>query len=93
MSAIKRHIEELAEKLGKSFNEITEEDIKLSMQPMVFELSAEQTIEYKEWRKTKPANKAAIGGAFTFCFTPTSIGVMVEVQHADGSKLDLTENL
>lgn len=33
----------------------------------------------------------AIGGAYTFKFTPTSIGDIVVVKHADGEELDLSD--
>ena len=64
-----------------------------------FELTAEQEKLFEEFRKKKEkerrkANKrdAAIGGAFTFCFTPTSIGTSLEVVcNDDKSKLDLTD--
>ena len=32
----------------------------------------------------------AIGGALTYCFTPTGIGMIVSVKHATGNELDLT---
>ncbi len=62
---------------------------------MNFELSTEQLTKYNEWReeKKKTLKSTAIGGAFTFCFTPTGIGEIVEVQCIDGAKLDLTEDL
>jgi hypothetical protein len=33
----------------------------------------------------------AVGGAYTFCFTPTGIGEIIEVTASDGDKLDLTD--
>lgn len=33
----------------------------------------------------------AIGGAFTYSFTPTSLGVIVKVTHVDGGEIDLTD--
>lgn len=33
----------------------------------------------------------AIGGAYTWCFTPTSIGTILHIKCACGKKLDLTE--
>ena len=61
-----------------------------------FVLTAEQHKKYDEWRKEKNKTKGevyvgAIGGAYTFCFTPTGLGDMVVVQCADGTKLDLTD--
>ena len=65
-----------------------------------FVLSAEQHKKYDEWRKEKNKKNGeayvgaivgAIGGAYSFCFTPTGIGTMVVVKCADGTELDLTE--
>ena len=33
----------------------------------------------------------AIGGSLTYSFTPTSLGVILKVTHANGSELDVTE--
>lgn len=62
---------------------------------MKFELNEKQIKKFEEWRnsKRKKTYTAAIGGAYTFSFTPTSIGVMVEASHADGDRIDLTEDL
>ena len=62
-----------------------------------FDLSVEQHKKYDEWRIEKNKTKGevyvgAIGGAYTFCFTPTGLGNMVEVKCADGTKLDLTDS-
>lgn len=61
-----------------------------------FVLSAEQYKKYDEWRKEKNKKKGevyvgAVGGAYSFCFTPTGIGTLVKVTCADGTELDLTE--
>ena len=57
-----------------------------------FDLSVEQHKKYDEWRKEKgKVYVGAIGGAYTFCFTPTGLGDIVEVKCADGTKLDLTD--
>lgn len=61
-----------------------------------FVLTAEQHKKYDEWRIEKNKTKGevyvgAIGGAYTFCFTPTGLGDMIEVKCADGTKLDLTD--
>jgi hypothetical protein len=61
-----------------------------------FTLSAEQYKKYNEWREEKNKTKGevyvgAIGGAYSFCFTPTGLGTMVVVKCADGTELDLTE--
>ena len=57
-----------------------------------FELSEEQIKKYEEWRSRKKGSyRGPIGGGYTFCFTPTSIGVTVVVKCDDGTHLDLTE--
>ena len=57
-----------------------------------FTLSANQYKKYDEWRKEKSeVYVGAIGGAYSFCFTPTGLGDMVVVKCADGTELDLTE--
>jgi len=63
---------------------------------VTFTLSAEQHKKYDEWRKEKNKKEGevyvgAIGGAYSFCFTPTGLGTMVVVKCADGTELDLTE--
>ena len=60
---------------------------------MTFELSETQVEKFNKWRKKlKPIPPAAIGGGFSFTFTPIGIGTVVEVTRIDGKKLDLTED-
>ena len=65
-------------------------------EPMTFTLSAEQVEKYDKWRTKKNKKNGevyvgAVGGAYTFCFTPTGIGTIESVKCADGSELDLTD--
>jgi hypothetical protein len=65
-------------------------------EPMTFTLTAEQVEKYDKWLKKKNKKNGevyvgAIGGAYTFCFTPTGVGVIEKVQCADGTELDLTD--
>ena len=62
-----------------------------SMEEMTFTLSTEQIEKFREWKKDKVLPQATIGGAYTFCFTPTGIGDFITVTCIDGTKLDLTE--
>jgi hypothetical protein len=39
----------------------------------------------------KPNGHGTIGGEFTYCFTPTSLGVVIKVKHVNGKEIDLTE--
>ena len=64
---------------------------------MNFEVTAEQKQKFVVWKKEREndgANAGAIGGRFTFTFTPTSIGIIVAVKDclgpAEGNQIDLT---
>lgn len=63
---------------------------------MTFTLSSKQVEMYEKWlkkknKKTGEVYVGAIGGAYTFAFTPTGIGMIEEVICSDGTKLDLTD--
>jgi hypothetical protein len=59
----------------------------------IFELTEAQVQKFNQWRSTKPEiYVGAIGGAYTFEFTPTGIGMVVTVKCADGTELDLTDD-
>ena len=59
---------------------------------MVFELNIDQISKFKAWaKKFEGMNPGSIGGAFTFSFTPTSVGMIVHVKHFSGEILDLSE--
>jgi hypothetical protein len=63
----------------------------------IFTLTAEQMKKFDTWRieknkKNGPVDVGAIGGAYTFCFTPTGFGTMEYVTCADGTKIDLTDS-
>lgn len=65
-------------------------------QDRTFTLTAEQMKKFDKWRKKKNKKNGevyvgAIGGAYTFCFTPTGIGTAEKVTCADGTELDLTD--
>lgn len=69
---------------------------------MTFEVTQEQYELYKEWADTHECpyrtnggyrNVGAIGGADTFCFTPTGIGDIVHVKCVCGAEIDLTDEL
>ena len=57
-----------------------------------FTLTKEQTEKFDAWRKDKILPQSTIGGAYTFKFTPTGIGTFVEVECADGTTLNLSED-
>lgn len=57
-----------------------------------FSLSKKEYDKYNDWRKSKgEVYVGSVGGAYTFCFTPTGIGTIVTVKCADGTELDLTD--
>lgn len=63
---------------------------------MKFELSNEELEKLDNWLKTKDLKKCggAIGGRFTYCFTPTSLGMVVKViDDVDKDEIDLTDYL
>ena len=63
---------------------------------MKFELSEKQLKKFNTWKKKQkvPPMVAAIGGSYSFPFTPTGIGDFVEVKcNYNGKTLDLTEDL
>lgn len=62
----------------------------------MFELSQEQKKKLEEWKKNlKPPEgsySGAIGGRFTYLFTPTSLGVVIVVQDSmSKTEIDLSE--
>lgn len=63
---------------------------------LIFEVTEKQYKKYQRWRNAKKKKEGelyvgAIGGAYSFCFTPTGVGEIVTVQAADGDELDLTD--
>ena len=59
-----------------------------------YELTKKQVDLFEKWRKEKGDLidlVGAVGGAYSFCFTPTGIGTLIKVTCADGTELDLTE--
>ena len=66
---------------------------------LTFKLTDHQEAIFEEFRKRKTKERAkkkkrdaAIGGAYTFCFTPTGIGTVIEVIcNDDMERINLTE--
>jgi hypothetical protein len=68
-----------------------------------FNVSAEELAKATAWQckhdREKHASQfkhgtrysGAIGGAYTWCFTPTGIGTVVKVRCSCGEELDLTD--
>lgn len=59
----------------------------------MFTLSKEEQKKLDEWLSKKDLKKycGAIGGRFTYCFTPTSLGTAVSVKDSlDKDEIDLT---
>lgn len=58
-----------------------------------YQLNDEQENKFREWQKSKAkVTGSCIGGSYTICFTPTSIGLIVTAKCMDGTELDLTED-
>lgn len=61
---------------------------------MKFELDADQVRKLSEWMDKKiPQYCGAIGGRFTYSFTPTSIGTVVTVTDSLAKEDDPTAKL
>lgn len=64
----------------------------------MFELGKDELKELNRWEadhnKTciyaNPMNQGAIGGRFTYSFTPTGLGVISKIDCACGESVDLT---
>ncbi len=60
-----------------------------------FVLSEAQWRLASDWiatqRSAHPSLTGAIGGDVTFCFIPTSIGVVIQVKHVSGAVLDISD--
>ena len=58
----------------------------------IFQLDEDEIKRYNAWsKKLKKLKPATIGGGETFMFTPTGLGTVVEVERADGEKINLTD--
>lgn len=59
----------------------------------MFKLTAEQARKLKAWTDQHEERYAgAIGGRYTFSFTPTSLGCVCKVEdHITGDAVDLTD--
>jgi hypothetical protein len=62
-----------------------------------FILLNKEITEFREWqighRKDCPVdNVGAIGGRFTYSFTPTGLGDIIRIKCACGEELDLTHS-
>jgi len=68
---------------------------------MTFKITNEDFVKILTWKKEqddkwphKEFDKpyfGAIGGSLTYMFTPTELGVITEIKHANGEVLDLTD--
>ena len=57
-----------------------------------FSITPEQNAKIKEWmKKYEGQHFGAIGGAFTYSFTPTGIGTFATIIGPDGDKLEFQE--
>ncbi len=74
---------------SKSWEEIIE--IPEEEEEMTFELDFSQVDKFNKWSDEKGyVDAGTFGGAYTFCFTPTSIGMIAEVKCVDGTTLNIT---
>ena len=66
------------------------------MKKFEYEFSDKEQEKLEKWfkkmkKKEAKSIKPAIGGAYTYCFTPTGIGTSVTVKHANGEEIDITD--
>ena len=57
-------------------------------------LTDEEMAKFDKWLDTKDLKRytGAIGGRFTYCYTPTSIGTIVKIKdNLDGDELDVSD--
>lgn len=61
----------------------------------MFSLDKEQLEQLAAWQKKFPfVPLGAIGGSYTYSFTPTTLGVIAKVKNnANGQEIDLTNYL
>ncbi len=57
---------------------------------ITFTLTDEQEEKFNKWRKERTLT-STIGGAYTFCFTPTGVGTIITINCADDTELNLTD--
>jgi hypothetical protein len=56
-----------------------------------FTLEEKQLEQLREWKANLPKPPSnPIGGAFTYSFTPTEIGIVVKVTYWDGQEIDIS---
>lgn len=66
----------------------------------MFEITEEQQKIFENWKTihnkkcvfSDPMKQGAIGGRFTYIFTPTGLGVITKVKCACGDEIDLTNS-
>lgn len=60
-----------------------------------FNLSEKQKQKWEDWKKSLPkleeGHFGAVGGGYSFHFTPTGIGTIIKATREDGYEIDLTE--
>ncbi len=57
-----------------------------------FELTEKQYKKFLKWYKKQPKHDyGAIGGGYSFIFTPTGLGHIIKARTDDGNEIDLTE--
>lgn len=61
---------------------------------MKFKLSKEQIERFEKWEEEmefSQTDAGAVGGAYSFIFTPTGVGDFIKIRHISGAELDLTD--
>lgn len=61
---------------------------------MIFSLGDQDISRVNEWKAAHDCGlsyQGAIGGKYTYCFSPTNLGIVVKVRCACGSEIDVTD--
>ena len=59
---------------------------------MTYKFTDKQLEQLEKWKATLPKPPlTAIGGEFTYSYTPTGLGTVVRVKNWDGREIDLTD--
>ncbi len=68
-------------------------EVKMDFCGLEIDVDKDSLAEFENWKErvSLPLEKqGTIGGEFTYCLTPTSIGIAYVVKHTKGEEFDLT---
>lgn len=80
--------------LQDEVEKLTKQLDRINSHPLKFGIDKAEYAKFKEWKDKKDLEKytGAIGGRFTYEFTPTSLGIVIKVRDSmDKDEIDLTD--